>query len=306
MCLTTLNISTNIISENISFRDVDADSISILKDFFLRYPTHSCDFSIGGIMLWRDYFNYKYVVVEDTLFIQGLFPDSGEYFFHMPLGLLDRESAYQILYDYASLNSINLQIIHFKEIESDYIDTVSANNLPGWREYLYNIEQFTHFSGKKMEKKRNHLNYFQNNYQGCEVELISDENTLEVICFTRDFSQNHSESNIASYECEACCDMLSNYASYPFIGLLLRYNGRILGYTIGEVIGDICFLHIEKGDINFRGIYQKISSEMALYLREHYPEVKLLNREDDMDVEELRKSKESYHPSCYIVKNLVK
>ena len=208
--------------------------------------------------------------------------------------------------DASNNNGSSIIVSNFETLGSDTNSQINDDRFiyQNWKEYIYDIEKFIHFSGKKMEKKRNHLNYFIRNYPHYTIEQIKLENIQELIEFTLKFEQGHIDSQLFKYESEQTCKVLSCYQIYPFEGILIRYNGYIIGYTLGEKIGDTFFVHIEKGDTGFQGIYQALSSHMAQFIQNEYPEVVLLNREEDMGYESLRKSKESYHPSLFINKKL--
>ena len=59
----------------LSFRPVGLEDISIIRPYLSRAATRSCDFTIGGILIWKDLFKYEYCVCEDTLFIKSLCED---------------------------------------------------------------------------------------------------------------------------------------------------------------------------------------------------------------------------------------
>ena len=50
------------------------------------------------------------------------------------------------------------------------------------------------------------------------------------------------------------------------------------------------------------GAYTAINCEFAKYIRDKYPEIEFLNREEDMGYEGLRKAKESYYPHHMVEK----
>ena len=56
---------------------------------------------------------------------------------------------------------------------------------------------------------------------------------------------------------------------------------------------DTVCVHIEKANAEIRGLYVAINK---LFLENEYPDVKFVNREDDMGQENLRKAKLSYNP----------
>ena len=285
------------------FKKADRDSIGVLTDFLSRYPSRSSDFSVGGIVIWADYFNYEYAIYEDTLYIKG--NDEHGIFFHLPIGATVPSKALGVIHEYCLPLGIAARIIVPDECDALGIDDCEAlhpSYMPDWREYVYGINQFTHFSGKKMQQKRNHLNYFLKNYADFQVEMIDDSKAGELIEFNDRFNLYHKEGNSFDYESHATAEVLRHYSDFPFFGILIRYNGEVIGYTFGELVGDTFSVHAEKGNIDYRGVYQALSSQLSQRILESNPEVKFLNREDDMGNDYLRQSKMSYHPVKFIAK----
>ena len=56
---------------NLVFKPITLDSLSEIEPFLHRQCYRTCDFSIGGIYMWVDYFGYEYCISQDTLFIKG-------------------------------------------------------------------------------------------------------------------------------------------------------------------------------------------------------------------------------------------
>ena len=70
--------------------------------------------------------------------------------------------------------------------------------------------------------------------------------------------------------------------------------GTIVALSIGEVIGDTLYCHVEKARLDYAGSYQAIVSMFARYAVE--PDTLYINREDDSGEEALRYSKLAYRP----------
>lgn len=303
---TQINLYTETI-QTLQFRDVTDSDILLLNDFFQRYPSRSCDFSIGGVLIWKNFYDYKIAIVDGSLIIMGTWPDSDMRIFYEPRGPIPYAEYQDLVMDYC--NQHNLKGFIMLPEEKEPIDEgdgrpVDSTLMQDWMEYLYDIEKFKTFAGKKMSKKRNHLNFFLNHYPDREIVEINEDIVPELISFTREFNATHDD-NTARYESREIIDSLSHFRDFPYFGIAIKVNGKIAGYSFGEVIGDTLIVHAEKGNIEYGGIYQALSSRMAIAASEKYPGIKYLNREDDMGSEDLRKSKLSYHPSLFIAKRII-
>lgn len=51
--------------------------------------------------------------------------------------------------------------------------------------------------------------------------------------------------------------------------------------------------HVEKANLELSGLYNYLEKEFLTHV---YPETEFVNREDDMGLENLRRTKESMHP----------
>ena len=86
-------------------------------------------------------------------------------------------------------------------------------------------------------------------------------------------------------------------------GVVLMEHGKALAFAMGSRLsGDTFDIHFEKALDIADGAYAAVNRGFARYLREKYPELKWLNREDDLGMEGLRKAKLSYCPAALVEK----
>ena len=78
---------------------------------------------------------------------------------------------------------------------------------------------------------------------------------------------------------------------------MLYANGAPVAFTVGSRITNECLcVHFEKALPGFEGAYPVINREYVRASRERYPQLTLINREDDMGLDNLRAAKLSYRP----------
>ena len=172
-------------------------------------------------------------------------------------------------------------------------------------DYIYDAEKLRTFSGKKYHGKKNHLNAFKRDYEGrYEFKILTKNNEKEILDFidkwkiTKEHSQEHE---FIDSEAKGVKFLLDNeeYLDYKMAGVYI--DGELKAFTIGNYYKeeDMVYIPVEKADHNIRGLYQYICSE---FLKEVFPMAGKVNREDDMGLDGLRKSKESYNPIYMIEK----
>lgn len=285
----------------LSLKKIELEDVKILKAYFDTYPARQCDRSAGATVMWRDYFENRYTVVDGTLILS-----SGSRFV-FPIGR-NIDNALAEIEKHCRENNIPMVLCtvnknELSKIEEKYSDfTADADR--DWFDYLYEKEAMLTLSGRKYSTPRNHINKFRKLYENWSFEKISEENIPALIEFTRNFTFHADKDESANLELEMCIEVLENYDLYDMPGGVLKVDGKTVGYSIGEIVGDTLFCHIEKADISYHGAYQMLTNQY-LQMYASGDEVKYVNREEDCGDEGLRKSKMSYHPVELIEKNTV-
>ena len=79
-------------------------------------------------------------------------------------------------------------------------------------------------------------------------------------------------------------------------GGVIKVNDNIAAYTIGELSGETLFVHFEKASLEYNSGYQIINRDFLANTLKKYPELKIVNREEDLNDPGLREAKMSYLP----------
>ena len=129
---------------------------------------------------------------------------------------------------------------------------------------------------------------------------INESNIEECRVFNSQWERHNGNKNPEelSDENKAIQIALNNFTELGLVGGLLRVNGRIEAYTLGEPLNSETFCtHIEKANADLRGAYPLINQQFAENELSAY---KYVNREEDTGSEGLRQAKMSYHPEFFI------
>ncbi len=286
----------------LSFKKIGLEDIKILKAFFEAYPERQCDRSAGATAMWREYFGNAYTVIDGTLIL------SSGLKFVFPIGR-NINNALDEIEKHCKENNFPMILctVNKKELTliSERYSDFEADADRDWFDYLYKKDAMLNLTGKKYATPRNHINKFKKLYQNWSFEPINGANIPDLIEFTRNFTFHAEKDDSAMQELQMCIEVLENYGIYGMLGGVLKVDGKTVGYSIGEIVGDTLFCHIEKADISFHGAYQMLTNQY-LQMYASGDDVKYVNREEDCGDEGLRKSKMSYHPVELIEKNTVK
>ena len=219
--------------------------------------------------------------------------------------LLD-EPRTEILRDYFTSSLDNAQIKQALRFEHNRGDS----------DYIYSAESLANLSGTTYRKKRNHISKFTRTYGNFELREITRNNTAEALEVEKKWLNNSmaGEPCAPTCECEqdawaersedeksrlmefcAIQEALENFEELGLKGGLLYVEDKPVGMTLAsEIAPGVWDIHFEKviDEYAINGGYAVINKMFA----ETLTEARLLNREEDVNIEGLRKAKLSYYP----------
>ena len=292
---------------SLCFKPLRIEDIETLRPLLAQACCRTCDFTVGGTFMWIGYFDYTYCIFNDTLFIKGVTEDNvSRPAFSIPVGKMGLEESVALLRDYCRHEGCELV---FSAVPEAFVAPLKAlgaksvEQLEGWSDYLYDASALATLSGKKLGKKRNHVNRFETENPGYTFEPLTPEMLPAVREF---FLARHlplSKPVLADIEREQVLQVLSTPGLFGFEGAVLSTPDHgIVAFTLGEVRGDTLYVHIEKMDHEVNGAGETVNKLFAAMMTARHPEIIYINREEDVGDPGLRHAKESYHPAELLAK----
>ena len=167
-------------------------------------------------------------------------------------------------------------------------------------DYICETEAVASLSGKKLHGKQNFCNRFEKAHAWSFVP-ISRENFDDCLSLQSEWTREKSDVN--REEDLAIRRMFREWDELGMLGGILYADGAPAGFTAAERIApDMADIHFEKARADIPGAYPMVAREFARMVAASMPEVRYLNREEDMDLPNLRRAKEEWHPAWLLRK----
>lgn len=290
----------------LEFSPLQLSDLPKLRDFFKYSGSRVCDTTPGTVFMWRDMYHTEYAIEGGSLYFKVDVPDQGPTF-TLPLGG-GRLEHFRNIAQYCCHHRIPLSFFPVPKDElermQDYFPNSAATDVRDSFDYLYNAETLQYFKGKKLAGQRNHVNRFLKTYGNWSFRVMTEDDLPLVKAFLARYTAKQDKPAASFYEDIAkSIEVLDNIQIYGFFGGILLVEGQIVGFALGEVVGDTMFTHIEKADREVLGCYQMLVSQFAQQFAGG--DVAFINREDDAGDLGLRTSKLSYKPIALLEKYLV-
>lgn len=289
----------------LQFKHVCPDDFERYNKYRAMDVTSASEGVFTTMFIWDNYYNIEYSDNGEFLFIRFNLKKGPYYFF--PIGKGDIKKAIDELTEYSRAKGEPLRFMLVTKENAEKLKTVydkrfSFTPVRDTFDYIYLTEKMINLPGKKLHSKRNHLNYFFDNYN-YEYIPVEDEALLNKCAEKALYWVKNKEKNKNSFELGAMERYFKHYFDFKQKGAALLVDGEIVAMTFGEKLNDeTALIQVELADENYRGAYQAINK---LFLENEWQHLKFVNREEDMGIEGLRRAKESYQPEFLVEKYVI-
>lgn len=270
------------------------DDRTLFHSYLEKYPPVISELTFTNLFVWRNYRPVWWLELCDSLVIivasfHG--KSRGRYILGPPVGP-------------AQLTDI----LHLLEGTIQGVIRLPDNSIQGLQstgkpvsfdrdnsDYVYRVSDLAALRGRHFSKKRNHIKQCLA-HNACEYEEITPGiipdclSMQDTWCHERQCDENISLCN----ENIAIQELYENYEKLDLLGGVVRVNGQIMAYAIGEKLNEnTAVWHFEKAMPTVPGLGQLINQWFSKYSLQAFEYV---NREQDLGISGLRQAKESYYP----------
>ena len=223
------------------------------------------------------------------------------------------------------------------QILREYFKTAGSNGAEpplhftenrGDSDYIYSAESLATLAGNQYKKKRNHVSRFNRTYSDYEIRPLTSENFADALTVEKSWLNIETLGESSDIDCECTCecreaawaerseDEKSRHSEYCAIreaiehfdelgmkGAVFYVGGVPVGMTMAsEILPGVWDTHFEKVIDEYAvnggyAIINKLFAEKLWATGAH-----LINREEDINIEGLRKAKLSYYPQTILDK----
>jgi hypothetical protein len=288
-------------------KPLSREDYPLLKRFFERQPHRLSTYSLPSIIAWNgDCFQSYYEIIHDEVIVmtKKIRDNDDKGHMIMPVGGHGRPTP-AVLRELVMATGCGR--ICF--VPEDYLKEVGDSALhpyfditeqKEYEDYLYRTQDLVELKGNLYAKKRNLIHQFTRVYvndKRVATGMITEKDVSQCLDFLEKWCdlQECDKDQEKNMTCEkaAVIEALHTIEELDWRGLCVRIDGEICAFVImSHLTQDMGVLNFEKAYPYIKGLYQFLDNECAKELFHGYL---FMNKESDMGLAALAKSKKSYH-----------
>ena len=309
----------------IEYKSIGFEDLDIIRPYLRWDDVQGCEWSAINLLTWNHY-GLEYAIVKGYLVLRFIY--DGQYTHTMPLPPVPEgvehprvaeagegclECVIRALRDECFAHYQPFSIINLNQPGIDFLQQTFPGEfefsepLTERYDYICLKEDIINLPGHALRPKRQHLAQFPRFYPNHEYRPIEPSLFPECLQLLQRWSDNaeaigHLQgADSKVMERESISQVFDNWEQFGAIGGALFVDGNIVAFTYGVPINSNTFdLCVEKGDINYKGVYTVVRHHFMQQIPEQYT---YINLEEDLGLPGLRRAKSSYHPAYQIKKD---
>ena len=290
----------------IDFQRLDLDKKAQYDAYLQNCGQRGCEYSFVNLFLWG---RQKAAFLDGRLAILSQFDRRSVYPF--PVGEGELKPALDAIIQDAQERGVPCYLSSLSEEDCKTVDSLYPGRFTfhadrDTSDYVYNIHDLADLKGRKFQKKRNHLHRFEEAHPNAQYLPLDEKTRVAAFQMLGQWYRDRAKIDTGH---DFHLEQLAIQRAFAFMkdldmeGLVLVDEGNVLAFAMGSRLNGTTFdIHFEKALEDVDGAYPAINRGFARYLRDKYPELKYLDREDDLGLEGLRKAKLSYNPAFLVEK----
>ena len=278
-----------------TWKPLSPSLLSVLAQ--LLPPSDCCDLTVGNRWLWREHLSVCLSAAEDFACLRLRLMDGREAFY--PLTPTDPAPTARLL-GVCETEGIPLRLFPLTDAQKDALlrayPRAVAESAQAQADYLYDAEALATYKGRRYNGQRNHLNRFRAAYPEARLRAVESrdrEGLLRLLGECYELSPPLHPALAAERERL----LLQAGGEEPWAGtpLVLAEGDLLFGLSVGELVGEVAYIHTEKVPRRYGGAHQALVQATAAYYRERG--ARRINREEDDGNAGLRRAKQALHPT---------
>jgi len=285
----------------IEFRPVRLEDRAVIERYTIPSGIVNCDLAFANMYCWQEVYHSAWAEIGGFLVIRFYIDGGAKIGYMQPVGEGDFAPVVPILHEDAHAHGQRLRLIGLTDegcamIRRMHLGQFAFGSDPALEDYVYRADDLRDLPGRRYQPKRNHINRFTAAYPDYRYEPLTSDRFAECMALEREWRRAHEGH--ASELCAEQRAMQRAFEHFEELGLTggcLYVGDRLVAFTYGSAINGSTFdTHVEKADTEYDGAFTVINKLFAQHLPTRFT---LIDREEDLGLDGLRRAKRSYHPT---------
>ena len=272
-----------------------------IESYTLPSSITNCDMAFANMYCWEFIYQSRWAVMDGFLVIRFRIDGSKKMGYMQPIGEGDFTEIIPQLRENAHKHGQRLRIIGLTDRGCDEIRRAHPGEFAfasdrNVEDYIYKADDLRNLAGTRYKAKRNHINKFMSLYPNYRYEQMTRSHIDECMALVGEWQKSHSaEDERIVAEQGAMKRSFDSFDELGVFGGCLYVEDALVAFTFGTPVNSKTFVtHVEKANVEYNGVFAVINK---LFSESLPPQYELINREEDMGVEGLRRAKMLYHPT---------